>query len=88
MGSSNERNQPPCVHLSVAGRKPVRELPFRHLRYLEKKRCRMHGGAAGSGAPVGNQNALRHGMDSRDTLEFKKHMRKLLRDGQDAIENR
>jgi uncharacterized protein YjcR len=46
----------------------------------------MHGGAAGSGAPAGNQNALRHGMYGRDTLEFKKHMRQLLRDGRDAIE--
>ena len=46
----------------------------------------MHGGAQGSGAPMGNQNALQHGMYSRDTLEFKKHMRKLLRDGRDAIE--
>lgn len=26
-----------------------------------KKRCRMHGGAAGSGAPKGNQNNLKHG---------------------------
>ncbi|MBN2644378.1 HGGxSTG domain-containing protein [Trichloromonas sp.] len=26
-----------------------------------KSRCRMHGGAAGSGAPKGNQNALKHG---------------------------
>ena len=26
-----------------------------------KRRCRMHGGAVGSGAPVGNKNALRHG---------------------------
>ena len=51
-----------------------------------KRRCRMHGGAAGSGAPAGNQNALKHGMYSRDTLEFKKHMRKLLGDGRDAIE--
>ena len=51
-----------------------------------KRRCRMHGGAAGSGAPAGNQNALKHGMYSRDALEFKKHMRKLLRDGRDAIE--
>jgi hypothetical protein len=51
-----------------------------------KERCRMHGGAAGSGAPVGNQNALKHGKNSRDILEFKKHMCKLLRDGRDAIE--
>jgi hypothetical protein len=26
-----------------------------------KRRCRMHGGAPGSGAPLGNQNALKHG---------------------------
>ncbi|QLZ68465.1 hypothetical protein FOLKNPGA_01244 [Legionella sp. PC1000] len=26
-----------------------------------KKRCRMHGGASGSGAPQGNKNALSHG---------------------------
>jgi len=26
-----------------------------------RKRCRMHGGARGSGAPKGNQNALKHG---------------------------
>ena len=25
-----------------------------------KRRCRMHGGAAGSGAPKGNRNALKH----------------------------
>lgn len=27
-----------------------------------KKRCRMHGGAKGSGAPLGNYNALKHGL--------------------------
>jgi glucans biosynthesis protein len=26
-----------------------------------KKRCRMHGGAKGSGAPKGSQNAFKHG---------------------------
>ena len=27
-----------------------------------KTRCRMHGGAAGSGAPRGNRNARKHGL--------------------------
>jgi hypothetical protein len=27
-----------------------------------KHRCRMHGGAAGSGAPLGNKNAFKHGV--------------------------
>lgn len=30
-----------------------------------KTRCRMHGGAKGSGAPKGNLNALKHGRYSR-----------------------
>lgn len=33
-----------------------------------KRRCRMHGGAKGSGAPRGSQNALKHGYN---THEFK-----------------
>ena len=35
-----------------------------------KKRCRMHGGAKGSGAPLGNQNALKHGMFTKETKEL------------------
>ena len=31
-----------------------------------KKRCRMHGGAPGSGAPHGNQNARKHGLYTRE----------------------
>ena len=43
------------------------------------KRCRMHGGAAGSGAPTGNRNAFRHGRYTRELLEFKRSVRELLR---------
>jgi hypothetical protein len=31
-----------------------------------KKRCRMHGGAKGSGAPKENKNALKHGTYTRE----------------------
>lgn len=51
-----------------------------------KARCRMHGGAEGSGAPKGNQNALKHGMYSRETLEFKEHVREMLRAGRETLE--
>jgi hypothetical protein len=34
--------------------------PCRSPAVRGKRRCRMHGGAAGSGAPIGNKNALRH----------------------------
>jgi uncharacterized protein YjcR len=74
------RQSPRCGAKTRAG------TPCKAPAVKGKRRCRMHGGAAGSGAPAGNQNALQQGIYSRDTLEFKKHMRKLLRDGRDAIE--
>jgi hypothetical protein len=37
-----------------------------------KKRCRMHGGARGSGAPIGSQNAMKHGGSTKVTKEFRK----------------
>jgi hypothetical protein len=36
----------------------------------------MHGGAPGSGAPKGNQNALKHGRFTRGALERRRHLRK------------
>jgi hypothetical protein len=40
----------------------------------------MHGGAAGSGAPIGNRNARKHGRYSRDILEFRRVVRELVRE--------
>jgi uncharacterized protein YjcR len=45
-----------------------------------KNRCRMHGGAKGSGAPIGNKNALKHGFYTKDSLVLMKMAKKLLRD--------
>jgi glucans biosynthesis protein len=38
----------------------------------------MHGGGAGSGAPAGNRNALRHGAYSGDAVARRRALRKLL----------
>ena len=46
----------------------------------------MHGGAKGSGAPVGTQNALKHGMHTRESLELQAHVREFLREGKKIIE--
>ena len=43
-----------------------------------KKRCRMHGGAAGSGAPRGNQNALKHGLFTKDAIAERKQVRAVI----------
>jgi hypothetical protein len=37
-----------------------------------RKRCRMHGGAPGSGAPRGNQNARQHGLFTKAIAERKR----------------
>jgi hypothetical protein len=43
-----------------------------------KKRCRMHGGAQGSGAPRANQNARKHGLFTRDAITERRQIRALL----------
>lgn len=40
----------------------------------------MHGGAEGSGAPKGNQNALKHGRYSREAIEGRRALRKFMRE--------
>jgi hypothetical protein len=43
-----------------------------------KRRCRMHGGAPGSGAPRGNQNARQHGLFTKDVIAERKQIQALL----------
>jgi hypothetical protein len=44
-----------------------------------KRRCRMHGGAAGSGAPIGNKNALRHGHYTAEAIARRRQLAELIR---------
>ncbi|MDA9420649.1 MULTISPECIES: HGGxSTG domain-containing protein [Bradyrhizobium] len=43
-----------------------------------KVRCRMHGGAAGSGAPWGNRNARKHGLFTQERIAERRAIRALL----------
>ncbi|WP_375161908.1 HGGxSTG domain-containing protein [Bradyrhizobium sp. RDT46] len=45
-----------------------------------KLRCRMHGGALGSGAPRGNRNARKHGAFTRDRITEQRAIQELLED--------
>jgi len=42
----------------------------------------MHGGAAGSGAPRGNKNALKHGVFTREVIAERHRIRDLVRQSQ------
>lgn len=50
----------PFQKFKLCGAKTRKGTPCRAPATI-KGRCRMHGGAEGSGAPFGNQNALKHG---------------------------
>jgi hypothetical protein len=43
-----------------------------------KKRCRMHGGAPGSGAPRENHNARKHGLFTGDAIAERRRIQALL----------
>jgi uncharacterized protein YjcR len=64
------RSGKPCMSPAVSG----------------KKRCRMHGGAPGSGAPRGNKNALKHGRYTREAIEERRQLRTLLRQSRMLIQ--
>ena len=50
-----------------------------------RTRCRMHGGAQGSGAPPGNQNAVTHGLYTKAAIEERKQLRTLMRDARKLV---
>ena len=47
----------------------------------------MHGGAPGSGAPRGNQNALKHGLFTKAAISERKEMRALIRQSQKLLQD-
>lgn len=44
-----------------------------------KKRCRMHGGAKGSGAPKGSKNAFKHGLYSKEAITTRREVTAIIR---------
>ena len=55
--------------------------PCRAPAVRGKKRCRIHGGAKGSGAPQGNKNALKHGLTTKEAKQFRKLVSLRLKSG-------
>jgi uncharacterized protein YjcR len=51
-----------------------------------KKRCRMHGGARGSGAPTANQNARNHGLFTGEAIEERRRIQALLVEARKLLE--
>jgi hypothetical protein len=82
---SIEHNTGPMLLSPRCGAKTRSGSPCNAPAVRGKKRCRMHGGAPGSGAPRGNQNALKHGRFTRQALDERRQLRDLLRQSRALI---
>ena len=79
MAGDHPRNFGPMLSSARCGAKTRNGEPCKSPAVRGKKRCRMHGGARGSGAPRGNKNALKHGRYTSEAIEERRQVRELLR---------
>jgi uncharacterized protein YjcR len=86
MASRHPRNTGPMLNSRRCGAKTRSGKPCQSPALHGKKRCRMHGGAHGSGAPHGNQNALKHGRYTRQAVADRKAVRDLIRQATETLE--
>lgn len=63
------------------GGRSCRKYPVRR-----RQRCRLHGGAQGTGAPRGNRNALKHGRTTAAELSARRAIMRLIRDSKRMLE--
>lgn len=87
MTGTHPRNTGPMRQSPRCGAKTRKGTPCQSPAVKGKKRCRMHGGAKGSGAPLGNQNAFKHGEHSHEAKEFRRHVRHLLKSGKQMLDD-
>ena len=86
MTANHPRNAGPMLSSPRCGAKTRSGKPCMSPAVSGRNRCRMHGGAPGSGAPVGNKNALRHGQCTREAIEERQAVQTLLRQSRALIQ--
>jgi uncharacterized protein YjcR len=87
MAGDHPRNTDPMLSSLRCGAKTRSSKPCRSPAVCGKKRCRMHGGAPGSGAPRGNKNALKHGLYTREAIDERRQLRALMRQSRILIQD-
>ncbi len=85
MTNEYPRNTEPMLTSLRCGAKTRSGKPCRSPAVQGKKRCRMHGGAHGSGAPLGNMNAQKHGLYTREAIEQRQQLAELIRQSRQLI---
>src|SRR4030088_3335477 len=77
---SRLRQAPRC------GARTRRGTPCQSPAVAGKTRCRMHGGAAGGGAPEGRRNGkYRHGGFTTEAIDERRRLEALIRDSRDLM---
>ncbi len=82
----HKRNTDPMLNSTRCGAKTRKGSPCKSPAVQGKKRCRMHGGAEGSGAPKGNKNALKHGLYTAEAIAERKQLNRMLKDYRSTLE--
>ena len=81
------RNTGPMLASPRCGARTRSGRPCRAPAVAARARCRMHGGAPGSGAPKGNKNALKHGLYTREAREERRKSRELIRESRRLLQD-
>jgi len=84
--SAHLRNTCPMLASPRCGARTRAGDPCRSPAARGKQRCRMHGGAAGSGAPSGNRNARRHGLFTAEAMTERRQIQALLVEARKLLE--
>ena len=85
MTADHPRNTGPMLSSQRCGAKTRSGKPCRSPAVHGKKRCRMHGGAPGSGAPRGNKNAQKRGLYTREAIAQRRQLGELMRQSRKLI---
>jgi len=83
---NHPRNTGPMLSSRRCGAKTRSGKPCMSPAVSGKSRCRMHGGAPGSGAPRGNKNALKHGLFTGEAIAERRQLGELMRRSRELIE--
>ncbi len=84
--SAHIRNTDPMLASPRCGAKTRCAGACRSPAVNGRQRCRMHGGARGSGAPKANQNARKHGLFTGEAIAERRQIRALLGEARKLME--
>lgn len=82
---THKRNTTPMINSRRCGAKTRKGLSCKSPSVYGKYRCRMHGGAKGSGAPKGNKNALKNGFYTKEAVESRKQLNEMIKSYEETL---